>query len=288
MGEVVVAFFGSQGVYAYDLDGKPLWTRDLGRLDVGAYDLPDYEWGTASSPILYRDLVIVQCDQAEGLVPHGPGPQDRENGLAERNGTNCRPGHADHLSRVDGRSRVDLVTNAANFIRGYDPLSGKELWRLGGKLQDYRAHSRLSGDLILVASGRRPEAPIFAIRAGATGDITLPGEQTQGKSVAWSKTQRGSYMPTPLIYRGTCTSSATRAFRRLRPEDRPRDLPAAPPAPGIRVQRLARGIGRKDLIYRGEDRRHFCGPRRRRFELFEDEFHERARHGKPPRFPVEC
>jgi len=65
-GEVVVAFFGSQGLHAYDLDGRPLWTRDLGRIDAGAYDLPDYEWGTASSPVLYRDLVIVQCDQQKG------------------------------------------------------------------------------------------------------------------------------------------------------------------------------------------------------------------------------
>src|SRR6266545_4717453 len=65
-GEVVVAFFGSQGVYAFNLEGAPLWNRDLGRFDVGAYDAPDYEWGTASSPILYRDLAILQCDQQKG------------------------------------------------------------------------------------------------------------------------------------------------------------------------------------------------------------------------------
>src|SRR2546426_1792632 len=59
-GEVVVAFFGSQGTYAYDLNGKLLWKRDLGRIDAGAYDVPSHEWGTASSPILYRDMVIVQ------------------------------------------------------------------------------------------------------------------------------------------------------------------------------------------------------------------------------------
>ena len=53
-----------------------------------------------------------------------------------------------------------------------------------------------SGDLIVVASGRRPEAPIFAIRGGAAGDIT------KGGAVAWSKTQRGPYMPTPLFYHG--------------------------------------------------------------------------------------
>src|SRR5689334_5421972 len=53
-GRVVVAFFGSQGIFAYDPEGKLLWKRDLGRLNAGAYDLKDYEWGTASSPIIYK------------------------------------------------------------------------------------------------------------------------------------------------------------------------------------------------------------------------------------------
>src|SRR5688572_15934359 len=62
-GRYVVAFFGSQGLYAYDLEGTLKWKQDLGRIDAGAYDAPSYEWGTASSPILYKDLVIVQADQ---------------------------------------------------------------------------------------------------------------------------------------------------------------------------------------------------------------------------------
>ncbi len=191
-GQVVVAFFGSQGLYAYDLDGKVLWTKDLGRFDVGAYDVPDYEWGTASSPILYRGMVIVQCDQQKGSFLTA---LDRKTGetvwKTERNelpswGTpNIYP----------GKDRTELVTNGSNFIRGYDPMSGKELWRLGGSSKITAPTPIYAGDLILVASGRRPEAPIFAIRAGASGDITQSG------SVAWSKTQRGPYMPTPLFYR---------------------------------------------------------------------------------------
>ena len=61
-GRYLVAFFGSQGLFGFDLDGKKLWSKDLGRLDAGAHDLPEYEWGTASSPVIYGDLVIVQCD----------------------------------------------------------------------------------------------------------------------------------------------------------------------------------------------------------------------------------
>ncbi|MGH7497173.1 MAG: hypothetical protein ACREOO_32890, partial [bacterium] len=99
-----------------------------------------------------------------------------------------------------GKSRVELITNASNFIRGYDPATGKELWRLGGSSKITALTPIFSGDLIVVVSGRRPEAPIFAVRAGASGDITLAEGQASGIHVAWSKKQRGSYMPTPLIY----------------------------------------------------------------------------------------
>ena len=59
-GKRVVAFFGSEGLFAYDFKGKLLWKQDLGVLDTGAFDVPDLQWGTASSPIIYKDLVIVQ------------------------------------------------------------------------------------------------------------------------------------------------------------------------------------------------------------------------------------
>jgi outer membrane protein assembly factor BamB len=192
-GRVVVAFFGSQGLYAYSLAGELLWKRDLGRFDVGAYNAPQFEWGTASSPILYKDLVIVQCDQQKGSFIAA---------LDVKTGATVWRTERDELpswgtpSVFPGKARAELVTNGSNFIRGYDPASGKELWRLGGSSKITAPTPVYSDDLILVASGRRPEAPIFAIRAGASGDIT--GSQ----SVAWSKQQRGSYMPTPLIYDG--------------------------------------------------------------------------------------
>ncbi len=198
-GEVVVAFFGSQGIYAYDLDGKPLWSHDLGRFDVGAYDLPEYEWGTASSPILYGGLVIVQCDQQKGSFLMA---------LDRMTGKTVWRTERDELPSwgtptiYQGKTRVELVTNASNFIRGYDPATGKELWRLGGSSKITAPTPVYAKDLIVVASGRRPEAPIFAIRAGASGDITLRADHATSRSIAWSKTQRGSYMPTPLIYRG--------------------------------------------------------------------------------------
>jgi outer membrane protein assembly factor BamB len=64
-GDVIVASFGSQGLVAYDTRGRLKWTRNLGRQNLGAYDIPSYEWGPASSPIIWRDRVIVQVDTAE-------------------------------------------------------------------------------------------------------------------------------------------------------------------------------------------------------------------------------
>ncbi len=196
-GRHIVAFFGSQGLYCFDLQGKMIWKKDLGFLDLGAYDAPEYEWGTASSPIIYRNTVIVQCDtQKEDFVT----ALDIETGSTvwktERNelpswGT---------PTIYPGAKRVELITNASNFIRGYDPENGKELWRLGGSSQITAPTPVFSGDLIVVASGRRPEAPIFVIRAGATGDITLAKGASASSQIAWSRQQRGPYMPTPLIY----------------------------------------------------------------------------------------
>ncbi|HET8548652.1 MAG TPA: PQQ-binding-like beta-propeller repeat protein [Bryobacteraceae bacterium] len=193
-GEIVVAFFGSQGLYAYDFKGSLLWKRDLGRFNVGAYDAPDYEWGTASSPILYRDLVIVQCDQQKGSFITA---------LDRKSGKTVWRTDRDELPSwgtptvYQGKAHSELVTNGSNFIRGYDPDTGRELWRLGGSSKITAPTPVFFEDVILVASGRRPEAPIFAIRAGSRGDI---GEGNP--ALVWRKLQRGPYMPTPLFYRG--------------------------------------------------------------------------------------
>jgi outer membrane protein assembly factor BamB len=196
-GKRVVAFFGSQGLYAYDTAGRLLWKKDLGVLNAGAYDLPEYEWGTASSPIIYKDTVVVQCDtQKDSFLLAA----DLKTGKTVWKTAREELPSWGTPTVYDGKSRTEIVTNASNFIRGYDPATGRELWRLGGSSKITAPTPVYSGDLIVVASGRRPEAPIFVIRAGASGDITLGKDQTSNEHVAWSRRQRGSYMPTPLIY----------------------------------------------------------------------------------------
>jgi outer membrane protein assembly factor BamB len=198
-GAYVVAFFGSQGLYAFTADGRLAWTRDLGRLDVGAYDAPDYEWGPASSPIIFDDKVIVQVDtQAEDFLM----------ALDLESGETAWKTERDELPSwgtptvCPGPERVELVTNGSNFIRGYDPSTGRELWRLGGSSQITAPTPVCEDGLIVVVSGRRPEKPIFVIRSGAEGNITLAEGQTSSANVVWSLEGRGSYMPTPLVYDG--------------------------------------------------------------------------------------
>jgi outer membrane protein assembly factor BamB len=198
-GRLVVAWFGSQGIHAYDVTGRRRWSVDLGRVNMGAYDLPAYEWGPASSPIIWNDLVIVQCDtQADSFLL----------ALDAATGETVWKTPREELPSwgsptvVTTSAGPELVTNASNYVRGYDPRTGRELWRLGGSSKITAPTPIFAAGLHIVASGRAPERPVFAIRPGARGDLTLGKGETQNTYVAWSKTGRGSYMPTPLAYRG--------------------------------------------------------------------------------------
>ncbi len=198
-GRIVVVWFGSQGVHAYDLNGRFLWKVNLGRVDMGAYDIPTYEWGPASSPIIWNDLVIIQCDtQADSFLL----ALDRSSGRTVwKTGREEIPSWGTPTI-VNTSSGSELVTNASNFIRGYDPRTGKELWRLGRSSKITAPTPIYADGLLVVASGRGPERPIFVVRPDARGDLTLPEGKTSSEAVVWSRTGRGSYMPTPLVYNG--------------------------------------------------------------------------------------
>jgi outer membrane protein assembly factor BamB len=198
-GRIVVAWFGSQGVYAYDMSGNQLWKVDLGRIDIGAYDIPSYEWGPASSPIVWNGMVFLQCDtQADSFLLALDAQTGRTVWKTDRQelpswGT---------PTVIATSAGDELVTNASNYIRAYDPRTGKELWKLGGSSKITAPTPFAANNLIVVASGRAPERPLFAVRAGSRGDLTLAKDQTSSDKVAWSRTGRGSYMPTPLAYQG--------------------------------------------------------------------------------------
>ena len=198
-GRIVVAWFGSQGLHTYDVNGRFLWKVDLGRLDAGAYDIPTYEWGTASSPFIWKDLVILQCDtQADSFIIAFDAKTGKTVWKTDREEI---PSWGSPTVVTTSKGE-ELVTNASNFIRGYDPRTGKELWRLGRSSKITAPTPIFADDMLVVVSGRGPERPIFVVKAGARGDITLPDGKLSSDAVLWSRTGRGSYMPTPLIYDG--------------------------------------------------------------------------------------
>jgi outer membrane protein assembly factor BamB len=166
---------------------------------MGAYDIPSYEWGPASSPIIWNGLVILQCDtQADSFLL----------ALNAETGETVWKTERDELPSwgtptvATTSAGPELVTNASNFIRGYDPRTGKELWRVGPSSKITAPTPIARDDLLVVASGRAPERPIFVVRAGARGELTLPEGKSTSSAIAWSRMGRGSYMPTPLIYKG--------------------------------------------------------------------------------------
>jgi outer membrane protein assembly factor BamB len=198
-GRTVVVSFGSQGLYAYDVNGTFRWKADLGHIKLGAYDIPSFEWGPASSPFLWEDLAILQVDTHldSFLVAF-----DLATGAIRWKTDRDELPSWGTPTVVTTPGGPELVTNASRFIRGYDPRTGKELWRLGGSSKITAPTPIFSEGLFVFASGRAPERPIFVVKPGARGDLTLKNGAASSDAVVWSRTGRGSYMPTPLAYRG--------------------------------------------------------------------------------------
>src|SRR5215510_4284322 len=196
-GKYLIVLFGSEGLYAYDFKGKLLWKQDLGVLDSGWFYDPDYQWEHGSSPIIYKNLVIVQADV------------QKDSFIAAYNLKSGKPvwkTPRDEISSwstptvYEGKARAELITNGTKGIRGYDPLTGKELWRLTPNSEIAAPTPFVAHDLIYVTSGYRPIQPIYAIRPGATGDISLKEGKDSSDFIAWSKPRGGPYMPTPIVY----------------------------------------------------------------------------------------
>lgn len=196
-GKHVVAFFGAQGLFVYDIKGKLVWKKDLGAMSAGWFYDPDYEWGLGSSPILYKDLVIVQCDvQKDSFIAAFSLKDGREVWRTKREEI---PSWASPTV-IESGGRAELVTNATGFVRAYDPLTGRELWKVKGGSEiavptPFSAHG-----FTFVFAGYGPGRPMYAIKPGGSGEL-LPadGSATSGPFVAWSAVRGGPYLPTPIV-----------------------------------------------------------------------------------------
>lgn len=203
-GKHLVVVFPTLGIFCYDLDGELQWHHGLGALDAGWFYDPSYGWGFSSSPVLYEDLAILQADvQQGGFLAAWRLEDGKEVWRTERDDV---PGFSTPTLFTTGKG-VELVTNGST-IRGYDPRTGRELWRLAPNSELPIATPVVApgdgerSDLVIVTAGYPPVRPIYAVRPGARGDISPadgPGGGGEGL-IAWSHDRGGAYMPTPLVY----------------------------------------------------------------------------------------
>jgi outer membrane protein assembly factor BamB len=200
-GRRVVAVFGSAGaLVAWDFNGKELWRVDLGALDSGWFFDPAFQWGHSSSPIVYRNSVILQADVQKGSYiaawDIATGKQLWKTARTDEISTWGTP----TLARTsDGR---DVIVTNGTKVRGYDPATGKQLWTLGPNSEITIGTPVAGNGLVFVTGGYPPVRPIYAIRPEAEGDISLPKGQESSQAIAWSNMNEGTYIPTPLLYGG--------------------------------------------------------------------------------------
>jgi len=200
-GRRVVAVFGSVGtMIAWDYSGKELWRVNLGTLDSGWFFDPAFQWGHSSSPIIYRNAVILQADIQKGsFIAAWDVATGKPLWRTERADEISTWGTPTIARTADGRDV--LVTNGTK-IRGYDPASGKQLWTLAPNSEITIGSPVAGNGLVYVTGGYPPVRPIYAIRPGAEGDISLLKGQESNQSIAWSNMTEGTYIPTPLLYDG--------------------------------------------------------------------------------------
>jgi outer membrane protein assembly factor BamB len=197
-GQKLIAFFGSEGLYCFDLDGKILWTKDLGVINNSWHGIG---WGYSSSPALYRDRIVLLCDDPKNPFVAAFNLGDgKEIWRTSRKGA-CEGSWGTPLVFSDG-SRTQVVTNGWPYIVSYDLQDGKELWRLRGGGDIPIPTPFLADGLIVISNAHGGKAPLFAVRPSAKGDISLADGTTSNESVVWSVPNGGSYISTPVVYNG--------------------------------------------------------------------------------------
>jgi outer membrane protein assembly factor BamB len=193
-GERVYAYFGNIGLFCYGFDGKPLWSKRWEGVKTRN------NWGTAASPVLYKDrLYIVNDNDQQSFLA----ALDKKTGeQLWRVDRNEKTNWAAPCIWENGQ-RTELVTSGTGKVRSYD-LSGKPLWELAGTTSIAIPTPFAADGLLYVTGGFVGDSvrPLYAIRPGATGDITLKDGQNSNEFIVWSQKKAGPYNPTPIAYQG--------------------------------------------------------------------------------------
>ena len=196
-GRYIVAFFGSEGLYAYDMQGTLAWKKDLGVLDSGYFMAPEAQWGFASSPVIHGDRVIIQADVQKGSFVAALELQTgREIWRTPR--ADVPTWSTPAVYTGDGPAQV--VVNGWKHIGGYDLETGKEIWRMAGGGDIPVPTPIIAHGLIFITNAHGGQSPVYAVKPAARGDITLREGTTSNEHIVWSAPRDGAYMQTPIVY----------------------------------------------------------------------------------------
>jgi outer membrane protein assembly factor BamB len=191
-GKRVYFCFGNLGIFCFDMSGNEVWQRRITPQETR------YGWGTAASPVLHNGRLYYCFDNEEQSYLLALDAEDgREVWRVER----------DEKSNWatpfvwETPERTEIVTAGTGQVRSYD-LDGKLLWTLSGMSSITIATPYEAGGLLYVSSGyvMDPLKPIYAIRPGASGDISLAEGQTTSPWIAWSQPKAAPYNPSTLVY----------------------------------------------------------------------------------------
>lgn len=191
-GERVYAYFGNVGLYCLDRAGKELWSKKFGQFKTRA------GWGMAASPVLHKDRIFIVNDNEENSFIVA---------LNKKTGEQIWRVEREEKSNWatpfvwENEKRTELVVPGRKRVRSYD-LEGKLLWELGGMSSIVIPTPFAKFGLLYVCSGYVGDKnrPVFAVRPGATGDISLKDGETSNQFIAWCEKTAAPYNPSPLVY----------------------------------------------------------------------------------------
>jgi outer membrane protein assembly factor BamB len=184
-GKMVYAFFGSEGLYAYDFNGKLAWKADLGKMGTVGM-------GTGTSPIIFENLVIVQADEENGTASFMVAFDKKTGKEVWKTPRKVQVSWSTPLL-VKTAKRAELIASGTESIVSYDPATGKELWSHKGVESNAIPSPVANSEMVYLVAGY-PAKIALAIQLGGSGDLTGT------KSVPWQYQKGTAYVPSPILY----------------------------------------------------------------------------------------
>ncbi|PYM13635.1 MAG: pyrrolo-quinoline quinone [Verrucomicrobia bacterium] len=195
-GRRIVAIFGSEGLFCFDLEGQLVWKKDLGPMDSGYFQVPSAQWGFASSPVIHDGKVAVLCDvQTNSFVAVFDLTDANQFWRTPRKDvpTWGTP------TVVKVGEQTQILVNGWHHMGAYDFATGKEIWKLDGGGDIPVPTPVVAGGMAYFTSAHGRSRPMRAIRLDARGDVTPPEVYATNAAIAWVQARQGNYMQTPVV-----------------------------------------------------------------------------------------